>query len=238
MVKGGVFLFYYRFYYLVLEPYTHDFLAFFYVVSLFSIGFGVYGASFQTRIHRIFGYSSINFMGFCMTSFFCIPVESFAAVLVNFLFYSLSVLFFFYFFNRIEIRKNSVAGELETLPQLGEIGRSSTEGSISLAFFFLSIGGVPPSPVFFSKLLILNEVVSTGYFWFIVAASVANILSYFYTLRVVKALLFFSKTSLKTRILLTFEGLTASRLVFLCCVFFFFLLFAHIFVLQKTFRKF
>jgi NADH-quinone oxidoreductase subunit N len=203
-------------YYLIFEPYIHDLTPFFYLVSLYSISFGAYGAVFQSRVHRLFGYSSINFMGFCIAAFFCIPANGFAAVLVNFVFYSFSTICFFYFYNRIQL-PNQQLGELETVSQLGIVNRVSADVAIPLACFFLSLSGVPPFPGFFAKLLILNAAATSGHLLFVLVVSIINLFSYFYALRVVKVLFFSSESSLKARLFATFEGASRGRVVFLGC---------------------
>jgi NADH-quinone oxidoreductase subunit N len=201
-------------------PQLKIFQYFFYVVALLSIIVGAVGASLQYRIHRVLGFSSINFMGYFLTMFFCEPSYAFSANMYNFFVYGISILGFFSFLTRyITVQQK----KLEVFSQFTHLGNSTKLGGWPLAIFLLSMGGVPPFPGFFSKILVLGGVASSHYFSFFLVASFMNIITYYYSLRVVKVLFFLELTKPNTIFIYLDSGLF--RLVFIFLGFALFLFF-------------
>lgn len=187
LVKFGFLIFFFKICVYAYLPILKDFEIVFYVCALSSLIFGAVGASIQTRIFRLLGYSSISFMGGCLTLFFC---ETYFAIAANFLYYIIYVLGFLGFVGCLQqMHFRQVSGS-RVFAQFVLLNRVSFGWGLFACFFFFSLAGIPPFPGFFAKLPLLFALGLSQHYLFFIIMSFCNVLGYFYGLRILKYVLF------------------------------------------------
>jgi NADH-quinone oxidoreductase subunit N len=80
--------------------------------------------------------------------------------------------------------------ELENLSDLKGFATTNPLIAFFLAIFLFSMAGIPPLVGFYAKLLVLNNVVSSGLLWLAVFSVLMTVVGLFYYLRVVKIMYF------------------------------------------------
>jgi NADH:ubiquinone oxidoreductase subunit 2 (subunit N) len=117
--------------------------------------------------------------------------------------------------------------------ELKNLKKSSKFVAIFFTVFILSMGGVPPLPGFFTKIGIIFCFIFSQHFFFGILISFINLFSYFYSLRVLRLVFFYTNNLIfykKYKPIVFFE----KEHIFL--IFFFFMItFINFFVLFEFF---
>lgn len=162
----------------------YDYLyIFFAFLSVITVTVGTFGAIYQTKLKRIFAFSSISNMGYLLSLMCCLDIECMAGALFYIIVYNLITLGMWSIL--LTFRNSSTGVALKDLSDLILLYNSNKFLALVLIIFLFSGMGIPPLMGFFSKFyLFLNLLDSELYFllfYFIVLSSIGV----FYHLRLI-----------------------------------------------------
>ena len=158
----------------------------FIILAILSIGLGSLVALMQTNIKRLLAYSTISHIGFVMLGFVTGVVEGYGAAVFYVLAYVLMSLTAF----GIIIVFNKQGFEADQIVDFRGLSKHSPWFALIMLFVMLSMAGVPPFIGFYSKLFILQQVISAGYVYLAIAAVVFAVISAYYYLQIIKSMYF------------------------------------------------
>jgi NADH-ubiquinone oxidoreductase chain 2 len=176
--------------------------------SLFSLIIGSILGLTQSRIKRLFAYSTISHVGFILLALSINSAESIQSYIFYILQYSLSNLnafiilismgFILHFYvdrekvyNNFIDRKNS---PIQFINQIKGYFYINPYISISFAITLFSFVGVPPIVGFFAKQMILSAALDSGYVFMSLVAILTSVIGAGYYLNLIKQI-FFEKTN-------------------------------------------
>jgi NADH-quinone oxidoreductase subunit N len=162
-----------------------------------SMTLGNLAAIAQSNLKRLLAYSAIAQLGFMLLGFTPTVINLSTANAANgyssALFYIVTyVLTTLGTFGLIMVLSRN-GFESEEISDLAGLGKRSPWIAGVMALFMFSLAGIPPLVGFYAKFAVLQALVSTGNYWYIVLAVVAVLLSLvgaFYYLRIVKTMFF------------------------------------------------
>ena len=182
----------------------------FMVLAILSIAVGAVVALMQTNIKRMLAYSTISHVGFVLLGFVTGTVEGYGAAAFYVLAYVLMSLAAF----GCIIALNKKGFEADKISDFKGLSKSSPWFALIMLVVMLSMAGVPPFIGFYSKLFILQQVISAGYIYLAIAAVIFAVISAYYYLQIIKAMYFDDlqkdfkvTTSMDMRLVLSINGI-------------------------------
>jgi len=182
----------------------------FMVLAILSIAVGAVVALMQTNIKRMLAYSTISHVGFVLLGFVTGAVEGYGAAAFYVLAYVLMSLAAF----GCIIALNKKGFEADKISDFKGLSKSSPWFALIMLVVMLSMAGVPPFIGFYSKLFILQQVISAGYIYLAIAAVIFAVISAYYYLQIIKAMYFDDlqkdfkvATSMDMRLVLSINGI-------------------------------
>ncbi len=158
----------------------------FMVLAILSIAIGSLVALMQTNIKRLLAYSTISHIGFILLGFATGVIEGYGAAAFYVLAYVLMSLAAF----GVIIALNKKGFEAEKISDYKGLSKHSPWFALIMLVVMLSMAGVPPFIGFYSKLFILQQVVSAGYVYLAVIAVIFAVISAYYYLQIIKTMYF------------------------------------------------
>ena len=158
----------------------------FMVLAIMSIAVGSLVALMQTNIKRLLAYSTISHIGFVLLGFATGVIEGYGAAAFYVLVYVLMSLAAF----GTIIALNKKGFEAEQIVDFRGLSKHSPWFALIMLAVMLSMAGVPPFVGFYSKLFILQQVVSAGYVYLAITAVVFAVISAYYYLQIIKTMYF------------------------------------------------
>lgn len=156
------------------------------VMAVASMVVGAFGAIAQTNIKRLMAYSSIGHMGYLLAALAANTTQSIAALCIYLALYvfmgaaSFAVV--------LRMRRNGQA--LESVSDLAGISRTNPALAAVMAICMFSMAGIPPLAGFFSKLVVFQAVIASGFYALAIIGVVTSVVSAFYYLRIIKVMYF------------------------------------------------
>ncbi|MDP6727889.1 MAG: NADH-quinone oxidoreductase subunit NuoN [Gammaproteobacteria bacterium] len=182
----------------------------FMVLAILSIAVGAVVALMQTNIKRMLAYSTISHVGFVLLGFVTGTVEGYGAAAFYVLAYVLMSLAAF----GCIIALNKKGFEADKISDFKGLSKNSPWFALIMLVVMLSMAGVPPFIGFYSKLFILQQVISAGYIYLAIAAVIFAVISAYYYLQIIKAMYFDDlqkdfkvATSMDMRLVLSINGI-------------------------------
>ncbi|MBC8494161.1 MAG: NADH-quinone oxidoreductase subunit NuoN [Candidatus Thioglobus sp.] len=166
-----------------MQPYWSDL---FMVLAILSIALGSVVALMQTNIKRMLAYSTISHIGFIMLGFVTGVITGYGAAVFYVLVYVLMSLAAF----GMIILLNKQGFEADQISDFKGLSKHSPWFALMMLVIMLSMAGVPPFIGFYSKLFILQQVVSAGFVTIAVIAVIFAVISAYYYLQVIKSMYF------------------------------------------------
>ena len=139
-------------------------------------------AVFQQSVKRMLAYSSIAQAGFMLFALFSMNDAAKEGILMYSVAYSLATIGIF-----------AILVKLKDFTYEGYNGLAKTQPLLAFAntVFLLSLAGIPLTAGFFAKFFMLESVIKTGsYFWLVIVAVVFAAISVYYYFRVIQAMYF------------------------------------------------
>jgi NADH-quinone oxidoreductase subunit N len=133
----------------------------------------------QTNIKRMLAYSSIVHMGYVLTALLAGGTAGFSAVVFYLVVYTVANFGVFGVITSFAIQGR----EPQEYADLAGLGYHHPRRSAALAFFLLSLAGVPPAAGFIGKFGIFYAAIEAGYLGLALFGVLASILSIYYYLR-------------------------------------------------------
>ena len=183
--------------------------------SLLSLVIGSIVGLTQSRIKRLFAFSTISHVGFILLALSIPSVESTQAFMFYLMQYSISNLNAFiliiiigyslycYMYNNNDIaKKNTIKDEnnenlkdinnspIQLIDQLKGYYYINPFLSLSLAITLFSFAGIPPLLGFFGKQMILSAAIDNGYIFMSLVAILTSVISAVYYLVIIKQIFF------------------------------------------------
>jgi NADH-quinone oxidoreductase subunit N len=158
----------------------------FMVLALLSIALGSVVALMQTNIKRMLAYSTISHIGFMMLGFVTGVITGYGSAVFYVLVYILMSLAAF----GMIILLNKQGFEADKISDFKGLSKHSPWFALMMLIIMLSMAGVPPFIGFYSKLFILQQVISAGFVTVAVIAVVFAVISAYYYLQVIKSMYF------------------------------------------------
>lgn len=178
------------------------------ISSLLSLIIGTVLGLNQSRIKRLYAYSTISHLGFILLALSINNIESSQAFIFYLMQYSLSNLnafilllsigFSLYLFKEKDSLDNKFLDKnnspLQLVSQLKGYFQYNSVLAISLAITIYSFVGVPPLLGFFAKQMVLSAALDNGFVFMTLIAILTSVISAVYYLNVIKQI-FFDKFS-------------------------------------------
>nr|YP_010999333.1 NADH dehydrogenase subunit 2 [Cricotopus trifascia]WPM93179.1 NADH dehydrogenase subunit 2 [Cricotopus trifascia] len=143
-------------------------------IIFFSMIFGSLGGINQTSLRKLMAFSSINHLGWMMSSL----ISSEMMWLTYFLFYSFLNLSIIFMFNSFK---------LFNINQTFKIFNSNKFMNIAMFILLLSLGGLPPFLGFFPKWMIIEFMVTNNMFFLLLFMIVFTLVTLYFYLRIMYA---------------------------------------------------
>jgi NADH-quinone oxidoreductase subunit N len=152
-----------------------------------SILIGSVGGLVQGNIKRLFGYASVNQLGFLLIG---LSISNYISFKITIFYFFIYIIVASTFLFTVSSSYNDSAGrsiqffsELKSLPKLS----NEVSSTVPLHFIFLfsvfSMCGLPPLAGFFAKYFLMFEVLSDGSFSMVVFILIGSAISAFYYLK-------------------------------------------------------
>ena len=158
----------------------------FMILAVLSIAVGSLVALTQVNIKRMLAYSTISHVGFVLLGFMTGVLEGYGSAVFYVLAYILMSLAAFG--SIIALNRNGF--EADQVSDFKGLSKHSPWFALIMLVVMLSMAGVPPFIGFYSKLFILQQVISEGYVILAVVAVIFAVISAYYYLQVIKTMYF------------------------------------------------
>lgn len=165
---------------------------FFIVLSILTITIGTLGAIYQTKLKRLFAYSSISNIGYLLCLFCSWDIETVFAIIFYILVYN--IISFSLWLMLLTFRNRSNNGKLKDIKDLVLLFNSNKYLSFFFVVFLFSGMGIPPMLGFFSKLYIFLNIIELKLYFFMFYIIFINSIGAIYYLRLIKIMFFFKST--------------------------------------------
>jgi len=148
-------------------------------LAVLSMLVGSLCALLQTNIKRMLAYSSVVHMGYVLTALLAGGKAGFSAVVFYLLVYTLANFGIFGTITSFAIQGQ----EPQDYADLAGLGYHHPRRGAALAFYLLSLAGVPPTAGFIGKFGIFYAAIKAGYLWLALFGVLASLISLYYYLR-------------------------------------------------------
>src|SRR5207342_636431 len=155
--------------------------------ALASIFLGAVAAYGQTNIKRLLAYSSINNVGFALVGLAAAGPQGASSVLFYMAVYVVMTLGAFLC---VLWMRDADGRPIEEIASLSGLSQTRPAFAAALAMFMFSLAGIPPLFGFWSKLVVFQAAVASGYIALAVAAILGTVIGAYYYLRIVKVMYF------------------------------------------------
>lgn len=186
--KLSVILIFFKVFFITFFDQYYIWLPYLIFSSIVSIAIGTLGAVYQNNIKRFLAYSSISHVGFIFLGVSTCLYESFISSVFYFFIYCLTLINLFSVVFSLRRCTNNL--KFKNFDDLLLIYKSNTALAFSLSISLFSLAGIPPLSGFFAKLSILNVLVDSLNFNFIIFFILFSVLSAFYYLKIIKTIYF------------------------------------------------
>lgn len=173
--------------------------------SLLSLIVGTIVGLTQSRIKRLFAYSTISHVGFILLALSINSIESIQAFIFYLLQYSISNLnafvilitmgFSLYYYTNQEKQYIQLTDKnnspIQLISQIKGYFYINPFIALSLAITIFSFVGVPPFIGFFAKQMVLSAAIDNGYIFITLIAILSSVVSAVYYLGIIKQIFFF-----------------------------------------------
>jgi NADH-ubiquinone oxidoreductase chain 2 len=172
--------------------------------SLLSLIIGTVLGLTQSRIKRLYAYSTISHLGFILLALTICTIESSQAFIFYLIQYTISNLNAFFLlicmgyflsfytvnnveFNKIKEKNNS---PIQLINQIQGYYNINPTLALSLSITLFSFAGVPPLIGFFGKQMVLSSALDKGYVFLVLVAILTSVIGAVYYLNIIKKMYF------------------------------------------------
>lgn len=159
-----------------------------YSCSLISLFIGTFGALYQTKIKRLYAYSTINHVGFMLLGLSTISLEGLEASVLYLCVYLILNLTLFGVI--LSIRVNATNAKLVYLNEFRLLVKNNIVLAIVFTIALFSIAGIPPLMGFYSKYYVIVAAFRSEYYFMAIMALIFSVISAVYYIRLVVFMFF------------------------------------------------
>ncbi len=153
------------------------------LIAVVTMTLGNLAALRQTDVRRLLGWSSVSQSGYALMAIVVVgTAQALPALLVFLASYAVANLAAFAVVTHLRGRT--------AVEDYRGLVRTQPVAAVVVVVSFLSLVGIPPLVGFFGKLLLFKVTIDGGYAWLAFAAVVNSVISLFYYLRVISAMVF------------------------------------------------
>jgi NADH-quinone oxidoreductase subunit N len=156
------------------------------ILSILSMVIGTVIALAQTNFKRLLAYSGIAHIGFLLLGFIAGTPEGYSAAMFYVIVYALTSVAAFGMI--IVLAKTGF--EFDQISDFKGLNQRSPWLALMTLIIMFSMAGIPPFIGFYAKLVVLEEVITSGFVWLAIIGVVTAVAGAFYYLRVVKVMYF------------------------------------------------
>ncbi|HKI50629.1 MAG TPA: NADH-quinone oxidoreductase subunit N [Geothermobacteraceae bacterium] len=149
------------------------------VLAVLSLVLGTFGAIAQTNLKRMLAYSSVVHMGYLVTALLAGGDDGRGAIIFYLVVYSIATLGAFGVITSFAMQGQ----EPQDYADLAGLGYHHPRRSSALAFFLLSLAGIPPTAGFIAKFGIFAAAIRADLWSLALLGIVASLISVYYYLR-------------------------------------------------------
>jgi proton-translocating NADH-quinone oxidoreductase chain N len=157
---------------------------------------GCFGALWQTKLKRLFAFSSITHVGYLLIALCCISFESIYALVFYLCIYVITNVGSFIIL--LIVRKNHNYKRIKYVEDLLIVAKTNYILGIYVVITFFSIAGVPPLAGFFSKMFIFFSSISQSMYSLAIVGILTSVVSCFYYLKIIQISFFEKENKLIT----------------------------------------
>jgi NADH-quinone oxidoreductase subunit N len=169
-----------------LESSSYYWSDFFLFLGLISIIIGTLVALVQTNIKRLLAYSTIANIGFILISFALSSKDGYIAGTFYTVIYAITAITTF----GLLITWTTNKYEINKISDLAGLGKYSAGFAFILLIVIFSMAGIPPFIGFWSKLVVVKEVVAAGYLEIAVIMVIFAVIAAYYYLQIIRTMYF------------------------------------------------
>jgi NADH-quinone oxidoreductase subunit N len=158
------------------------------ILSILSMLLGLFGALYQKKIKRLVAFSSVSNIGYLLIAFIQENIQSYIYSIVYFIMYMINITGLFAIFLNLYILKKMYF--IERLTLLSGLFLKNKILAFSIVVLFFTSAGVPPFPLFLTKILILMGLSYNIFSLLLFILVFSAILSSYYYIRVIKNISF------------------------------------------------
>src|ERR1700712_4406659 len=157
--------------------------------SLLSLIIGAVLGLSQSRIKRLFAYSTISHVGFILLALSINSIESIQAFIIL-----ISVGYSLYFYTNEDKANSNLLDKnhspIQLISQMRGYFYINPILALSLTITIFSFAGIPPLMGFFAKQIVLSAALDEGYFFMAIVAILTSVISAVYYLNIIKEMYF------------------------------------------------
>ncbi|MBP9721801.1 MAG: NADH-quinone oxidoreductase subunit N [Gammaproteobacteria bacterium] len=157
-----------------------------YLIAMLSIIWGSFGALAQVNLKRLLAYSSISHMGFILLG---LATSAYSPALFYMIIYALMSLAAFGFILTYGNNSND-EHELSNLEDYRGLYYKQPWLAFMLLIVLFSMAGVPPFVGFFAKMVIIQSIIKTGYYYTAVSVVLLSVVGAYYYLKLIWLMFF------------------------------------------------
>lgn len=170
----------------------YDFIGFwqqiFILSSILSMVIGSLGALYQTKVKRLFAYSSIGHIGYLLIGLASGTLESFEGILLYlFIYIIMTVILFTVILN---IREQKTNSKIKYITHFASFIKVNPLIAVTVMLTFFSMAGIPPLAGFCGKFYLFFSAISAEMYFLAVLGVLTSVISAFYYIRIIKILYF------------------------------------------------
>jgi len=151
------------------------------ILSVLTMTLGNLVAVWQDNLKRLLAYSSIAHAGYMLMGVVLLSDKGLAAVLIYFVMYLFMNLGAFYVVMLVANKTGS-----EDISVYKGLGHRSPLIAVAMAFFLVSLTGLPPTAGFIGKFYLFAAVLDARWIWLAVVGAMNTIISLYYYARVLR----------------------------------------------------
>ena len=151
----------------------------FYILSVLSMFVGNIVALSQTNIKRMLGFSSIAHVGYILMAFAVADRMAYSAAIFYLMIYAIVNI------GAFAVVAAVLKGDYH-IKNLTGLSKISPLMSFSIAFFLISMIGIPPTPGFWGKLDLFASAIERGMTWLAVIGIINSVISVYYYINVLR----------------------------------------------------
>lgn len=151
-----------------------------------SMALGGFAGIVQGNIKRLIAYSSIGNIGFALVGIVAGTADGVAATILYMTVYMVMTAGTFGVI--MAMRRNNIA--VDKISDLSGLSKTHPALAYVMAALMFSMSGIPPLAGFFSKLMVFQAAIASGFYILAVLGLVSSVVAAYYYLRVIKVMFF------------------------------------------------